>query len=263
MSNTIWWGNHQLAIDEQRRWQMAGLLLHIQRDAQEWQIAYHRSPNQHEDDHDWQIIEHIDRSPMPEKALLQRYIYNQTQQQIHLKPCLADRSVVIKPITPLFLSSNQQTTLFVSTPLWLNIFSDDDNLLLDIPFVRPTDTWFGATPIRGEICYATKVFGRLALEQLPIRAFRAVTPIHIVNHHTKAIQIERINIPAPLLPLYAAQDGRLWTPTIEVEQLANGRTPKVSISKHLHPKAGNVKLLNQARQHDDDNLINLFEHFFE
>lgn len=263
MPNTVWWGTHQFTVNEQRRWQMAGLLLQVQREAQEWQIAYHRSTHQHEDDHDWQILTHTHDNPMPEKSLLQRYIFNQTQQQIILKPCLADRSVVIKPITPLFLSSNQQTTLFVSTPLWLNIFSDDDNLLLDIPFVRPTDTWFGATPIRGEICYATKVFARLALEQLPIRAFRAVTPIRIINHHTKTIQIERINIPVPLLPLYAAQDGRLWTPTIEVEQLANGRTPKVSISKNLHAQAGIVKLLNQARRHDDNNLINLFEHFFE
>lgn len=261
MNNTVWWGSHPFLIDEQRRWQMAGLLLQIQRNAQEWQIAYHRSPHQHENDHDWQVIQRDDCQPMPEKALLQRYIFNQTQKEIHLKPSLADRSVVIKPITPLFLSSNQETTLFVSTPLWLNIFSD--NLLIDIPFVRPTDTWFGATPIRGEICYATKVFARLDLEQLPIRAFRAVTPIHIVNHHAKAIQIERINIPVPLLPLYAAQDGRLWTPTIEVEQLANGRAPKVSISKHLHTQAGAVTLLNQARQQDNNNLINLFEHFFE
>lgn len=102
---------------------------------------------------------------------------------------------------------------------------------------------------------------RLDLEQLPIRPFRAVTPIHIINHQAKSLPIERINIPVPLLSLYAAEDGRLWTPTLEVEQPNNSRTPKVTISKHFHHRTNNVTLLNKAR-HDDENITYLFEHFF-
>lgn len=262
MSNNTWWGNIPFALDEVRRWQLANLTLQIQRVAQEWQISHHRQNNQHEDEHDWRLLPPLDEETMPEKSVLQRHIFNQTSSHITLKPQLADRSVVIKPITPLFIAPNQQTTLFVSTPLWLNVFTSDNSLLLDTPVIKPTETWFGATPIRGELCYATKVFARLDLEQLPIRSFRAVTPIHITNHHTQSMPIERINIPAPLLSLYAGDDGRLWTPTLEVEQLSYGRAPKIHLSKQLYDRAGNVKLLNNARQNNPENLIHLFENFF-
>ena len=193
MSNNTWWGNIPFALDEVRRWQLASLTLQIQRVAQEWQISHHRQNNQPLDD-----------ETMPEKSVLQRHIFNQTSSHITLKPQLADRSVVIKPITPLFIAPNQQTTLFVSTPLWLNVFTSDDSLLLDTPVIKPTETWFGATPIRGELCYATKVFARLDY----------------------------------------------------------GRAPKIHLSKQLYDRAGDVKLLNNARQNNPENLIHLFENFF-
>lgn len=262
MSNSVWWGHIPFALDEIRRWQLASLTLQIQRVAQEWQIAYHRQDKQHEDEHDWQLIKNFGEQWMPEKSVLQRHIFNQTPAYLVLKPQLADRSVVIKPITPLFIAPNQQTTLFVSTPLWLNVFNSDESLLLDTPVIKPSETWFGATPIQGELCYATKVSARLDLEQLPIRPFRAVTPIHITNHQTQSMPIERINIPAPLLSLYAGDDGRLWTPTLEVEQLSDARSPKIHLSKHLYNRAGAVKLLNNARQNNPENLIHLFENFF-
>lgn len=260
--NTLWWGNIPFALDEIRRWRLGGLTLQIQRASQEWLISHHRHPKQHEDEHDWQILDNLSEMIMPAKSVSQRYLFNQTQHHLTLKPQLADRSVVIKPITPLFIAPNQQSTLFVSTPLWLNIFSQENSLLLDTPVIRPSDTWFGGSPIRGELCYATKVFARLELEQLPIRAFRAVTPIHITNHHTQSMPIERINIPAPLLSLYVGEDGRLWTPTLEVEQLNTGRAPKIHLSKQLYNRAGKVTLLNPARKNTPDNIINLFEHFF-
>lgn len=260
MAITVWWGEYPFDPGQIRRWQMAGLDVQIRRAPQEWHIESHRHPQQHEDDHHWQISD--DGSPLPDQAVLQRHLFNQTDAKLTILPLMADRSVVIKPVNPLFIAANQATTLFVSTPLWLSV-SANQSPLLDVPVVRPTETWFGSSPIRGELCYATKVFGRIDLEQLPIRPFRAVTPVHILNRSGNTMPIERINIPAPMLPLYASLDGRLWTPTLEVEQLNHGRIPKVRIDPRLHDHARVVKLLSPARKTNDEDLTRLFEHFFD
>ena len=264
MAHRTWWGNVDFTLNETRSWYLGGLTLQVQRAAQEWQISYHRPVVQQENDHTWHEIPAAEQVLLNSSATttIQRHIFNKTSNQVTLKPQLADLSVVIQPITALFVSPNQQTTLFVSTPVWLNITTDKHSLLLDTPIIRPSDTWFGANTIQGEVCYATKVLARLDLDQLPIRPFRAVTPIHIINRQSKSIPIERINIPVPLLSLYAAEDGRLCTPTLEVEQFHHSRAPKVTISKHFHPRATNVTLLNSARRQDDENFSHLFENLF-
>lgn len=263
MAHRTWWGNVDFTLNETRSWYLGGLTLQVQRAAQEWQISYHRPVIQQESDHTWHEIPSSEQSFLSAPtATVQRHIFNKTSNQVTLKPQLADLSVVIQPVTSLFVSPNQQTTLFVSTPVWLNITTDKHSLLLDTPIIRPSDTWFGANTIKGEICYATQVLARLDLEQLPIRPFRAVTPIHIVNRQNKSIPIERVNIPVPLLSLYAAEDGRLWTPTLEVEQFTNSHSPKVTISKQFHPHATNVVLLSSARRQDDESFTHLFENFF-
>ncbi|PTQ88277.1 hypothetical protein [Agitococcus lubricus] len=260
MSEHIWWGTYSFTTEQVRYWQLAGFELQVRRTAQEWHIESHRQSHQHEDEQSWHL--QAQANILPSQAQLQRFLFNQTESELKLSPRMADRSVVVKPISPLLIPANQATTLFVSTPVWL-VLSTANQQLLDIPVVRPTDTWFGASPIRGEICYATKVFGRIDLNQLPIRAFRAVTPVHIMNHSSQTMPIERINIPAPLLPIYSALDGRLWTPTLAVEQSNSTRTAKVRIDPRLHNHAGIVKLLNPARQENIENLSSLFEHFFE
>lgn len=262
MTTQTWWGEHSFDLEQTRRWHLAGLDLQLKRSPQEWHIESYRHTQQNEDEHSWSIED--SRDNLPESSILRRYIFNQTHENILILPALADRSVVIKPIDPLFIPANQSVTLFVSTPLWLKIaISKHEKPLLDIPVIRPTDTWFGSSPIRGEICYATKVFGRIDLGQLPIRAFRAVTPVQIDNHSSQTMPIERINIPTPLLPLYSATDGRLWTPTLAVELTNNGRVPKLRIEPHLHQHAGVATLQNAARVENQDHFNGLFEHFFD
>lgn len=264
MTQPKWWGEVNFDLNQTKSWYLGGLTLQIQRASQEWQISCHRPNIQQESDHTWQETSSVEQQILTASTTttVQRHIFNKTSNTIRLIPQLADLSVVIQPITALFVSPHQQTTLFVSTPVWLNINTDNHSLLLDTPIIKPSETWFGANTIQGEVCYATQVLARLDLEQLPIRPFRAVTPIRIINRQNKSIPIERINIPVPLLSLYAAEDGRLWTPTLEVEQLNHSRTPKVSISKHLHPRATNASLLNTARHHDEESLTHLFENFF-
>lgn len=59
-------------------------------------------------------------------------------------PRLADRSVVIKPVDPIYIPAGQRGTLYISTPLWIAGFVEGQREpIFDLPVILPKDTWFG------------------------------------------------------------------------------------------------------------------------
>lgn len=262
MTDKAWWGDFSFDPDKGQSWRLAGLEVRLSRRQGEWRIETRRPADQHEDIQDWR---HDPVSPeeLPE-ARLQRFLFRQTTPRMRMLPRLADRPVVIKPVSPLFIAPGQSATLFVSTPVWVNAWVDGmDKPLLDIPVVRPSDTWFGASPIRGQLAYATKVFGRTDLAHLPVRPFRAVTPVTIANDSADAMQVERVCLPAPQLDVHAGEDGRLWTPGLRVERPAHTRLPKVLIESRHPDFAGRLTRLSPARENDAGALGSMFDHFFD
>lgn len=259
----VWWGALTLPVGQARQWRMAGLELGVARQVREWQVWTHRTREQSEDNHEWR---RDDSSVMPEAdAAFTRFVFRQTQETLRLLPRLADRSVVIRPVNPLFVPAGQEATLFVSTPVWLGLYAEGaGTALVDIPVVIPRDTWFGPSTVRGELCYATKVFGRTDLSQLPPRPFRAVTPVRVRNMGQDTMPIERLNIPCPFLPVYAAESGRLWTPALSVEREHGNRHLRIGIDNGISTEAGHVALLTPPRRGAEEHgLIRVFDNFFD
>ncbi|RZU45176.1 hypothetical protein EV700_1989 [Fluviicoccus keumensis] len=260
VEHPFWWGEFDFEPDESRLWRLAGLDVRITRSDSEWVIETLRSSSQHEDVQDWEL-----QAPSPTPlagSSPSRYLFTRTTPRLRVLPSLADRSVVIKPVTPLYIPAGQSATLFVSTPVWLQIRHDAGTVpLLDLPVIRPSDTWFGPTPAQGRLCYSTKVFGRTDLGQLPVRPFRAMTPVAISNDSPETMQVERLCMPVPSLDIYSATDGRLWTPGLLVDRLPGSRQIRVRLDTRMHEAAGVVRLLSRAREHDADTLSRMFEHF--
>lgn len=262
MEQAGWWGDFRFEAGASRLWRLAGLDLRVTRTMREWQIEALRSPLQQEDEQPWELLDRA--GDHLADAALSRHLFNQTGDRLRVVPALADRPVVIKPLNPLFIPAGQSATLFVSTPLWVQMSVDPVAApLLDMPVIRPSDTWFGSTPVHGQVCYATKVFGRTELSQLPLRPFRAVTPVKFSNQSDGPMPLERLSMPMPLLDLYAATDNRLWTPGLNVERHAGARHPRVRIDSRIHPEAGVVRLLGRARAQDEDTLSRMFEHLLD
>jgi hypothetical protein len=261
---SVWWGSVEFAPGSSRSWNMAGLLLEVARQAQEWRFRLRRTPEQSEDNHEWSQRPGTDEAEAPDAGLC-RFVFRQTSTRLRLLPRLADRSVVVRPLNPLFVPAGQETTFYVSTPLWIAAYVEEAaEPLLDIPVVIPRDTWFGPGPSRGEVCYATQVSGRTDLGQLLPRPFRAVTPVHVRNQGLGAMPIERINIPAPLLPVYGAESGRLWTPALTVTRTPASQQLHVHIESGISTLAGHVELLTAARRGSDEHtLIRVFDNFFD
>lgn len=260
----VWWGPQDFVIGQTRRWDMAGLLLAISRHPHEWHFCLERSATQSEDNHDWRRCDG-DAARDASHARLSRFVVRQTRGRLRLLPRLADRSVVVRPVSPLFVPAGQETTFYVSTPLWLAAWADAiAEPLLDLPVVIPRDTWFGAGPVRGQLCYASRVNGVTELEQLLPRPFRAVTPVHVRNRAGSALPIERINIPVPFLPLFGAQSGRLWTPALAVTRHGANPLLQVQIEAGISPRAGHVEPLSPARRGAEEHaLIRVFDTFLE
>lgn len=261
----VWWGCQDFTTGQTRRWDLAGLLLDITRQAQEWQLRLERSRAQSEDNHAWLRRDGgEDEGPAP-GARLQRHVFRQTGSRLRLLPRLADRSVVVRPVSPVFVPAGQETTFYVSTPVWLALVADGvDQPLLDVPVVIPRETWFGPDPARGQLGYASRVNGVTDLAQLQPRPFRAVTPVHVRNAGPTPLPIERINIPAPHLPLYGAESGRLWTPALAITRHGHLVTPQVQIEPGISTRAGHVEQLSPARLGAGEHaLIRVFDTFFD
>lgn len=258
----FWWGEFGFEPGEGRMWRLAGLDVRLSRHEREWVLETSRSPFQHEDVQDWELLH--PSLAAPENAAPSRFLFNRTGEKLRVMPALADRSVVIKPVTPLYIPAGQSATLFVSTPVWAQVRVEGlDSPLMDVPVIRPSDTWFGTSPAQGRLCYGTKVFGRTDLSALPLRPFRAVTPVAISNDSPDTMQVERLCMPVPSLDLFGAPDGRLWTHGLLVDRQPGSRQPRVRIDPRMHAAAGVVRLLSRAREHDEDTLSRMFEHFLD
>ncbi len=259
----VWWGEFDFEAGSSRQWDMAGLELAIARQPQEWHFWTRRTSHASEDDDAWQLRD--GNFLMETPARFTRHVFRQTASRLCLLPCMANRSVVVRPVSPLFVPAGQETVFYVSTPLWVAAYAEGVVApLFDIPLIQTRETWFGPNPARGELCYATKVTGRTTLAQVAPRPFRAVTPVHIRNHGSTSLPVERINIPAPFLPVHAAESGRLWTPTLTVTRDAHSLQLRVHIDKGIATEAGHVVLLTPARRGEDEHaLIRVFDNFFD
>ncbi len=257
-----WWGIHHFELQKAQAWQLGSLLLRLSRGEHEWRLEYHRSNAENDADQEWKMLQDT-QFAMPASAQIERYMFVQTHGELRLMPRLADRSVVIKPVAPIYIPAGQKGILYISTPLWLAGYVKHlKNPFFELPIIQPKDTWFGSNTRMGEIGYATTVDGRTDLNLLEPHAFRAVTPIEVINDSDHQFRFERMNIPVPALPLfYSKSTGRLWTSKIRVNYDNAQHPPRVRIESRTATIAGEVTHLHAPRN-PTGVLVNMFDSFF-
>ena len=257
-----WWGEQIFEINQSKAWQFGSLLFRLTRGIQEWRLEYYRPVVQY--DYEQQCHQIDDPNfAFPAPVHIERYMFKSTQNKLQLMPRLANRSVVIKPVDPIYIPAGQRGTLYISTPLWIAGFVEGQREpIFDLPVILPKDTWFGPNHRSGEICYATAVDGRTELKQLHPRAFRAVTPIEFHNTSNQQLRFDRMNVPVPALPLfYSESTGRLWTSQIRVLHEGSDRPPRIRVENRTPPNAGEVAYLHPPRD-PAGALFNMFDSFF-
>jgi hypothetical protein len=236
-----WWGETVLPVGGVVRAVAGPLTIWARRHPREWAIMTVRgsdgSTGEAERGHE------VPDDDVPEDAAVERFSFSESPAALLLRPVLADRSVVVRPEGTFAVPSGERVTLFVSTPVWLTISVGrasrgrrrrgrkpparrdedalEDVLLTEIPSHRLSDTWFGPSTLVGELCYASRTAGRLAIDELPIRPHRAVTPVTLDNRAATPLVVQRVLVPVPTLALYADQDGGLWTQGVSLTREAD------------------------------------------
>ncbi len=242
-----WWGSHNLSKNHWGRWRIGPLDLFAKPAAAEWQVAYRQLADPL--DATLEVEARASSEPVPETYEFSRYAMELDGPELELKPRLGDRPFIVSPGLPLYLPAGQKVVLYVSTVVWIQIIvpKDSGNVLVDVPTIRRSDTWFGPNTRQGELCYATKTNARTELDAIEPRPHRAVTPVEIRNEGVGMLPIEQLRVPVPALSIYADKNDSLWTDAVcfvreEGEDDATITTPEPSA--HL---PGKRKLIEGPR----------------
>lgn len=251
---STWWGRFKFEIEHNKIWQIGPLKLIVRRLESEWQVAFERL-----DESDagsskpsgantiWYVA---DTDQLPETLKdNSRYVLQDNTGQLNIVPILADRPIISRPITPFNLTAGEEVTLYVSSLLWLqlSVGSAPIKALKEIPIQRLSDTWFGSSTLEGELCYASSTHCRVNLEDIPNRAHRALTPVLIRNQADTTLLVERLNLPAPLLHLYCANNAQLWTSKVTLIREKDGDIASLKIDDTPPTEAKGAVQISEPR----------------
>lgn len=249
-----WWGEFTLAEGAAGRWNIGPAELWVEHGVDEWRIAYTCAEVPDEETSTVNLA--LPAGTLPAEARLSRYSFPTRSSRVSVLPLLADRPVISRPDVPLFIPPAQSIQLYVSTPLWLQVRSGEPaTLLQELPIVRPSDTWAGVLTRPGGLAYAASTMARTTLEDFPFSAWRAVTPIRIANHGDDTVAVERLHLPVPLLTLYQAQNGTLWTQAVALSRRADGTLTLERFGTEAPPEAATSTLLAGPRRRADRSLL--------
>lgn len=152
----------------------------------------------------------------PEEADVRRFVMSQPADTLAFQPRLVERSVVVRPRVPVFLPPGQQASIFVTTPLNVALLAGE--VLLDEHSIwDPPETWFGRSPVEGELCYASRTSGTRRREELSVAPTRAATEVRLENQGTETLEAKTIRLPVPRLKLaWDAAAESLVTETVRL-----------------------------------------------
>jgi hypothetical protein len=229
----------------------------------EWRLAYRSGEDPL--DTTLQVELPCDMYDISELENYSRFAFGSDSEDIVLSAALADRSVVTRSEKQLHLPPGEELAVYVSSPLWVRIEAGKPaRRLVEIPVYRPSDTWFGPNTLEGELCYSSRTFHRVQLEQVPIRPHRATTTVLVKNRADSMLSLERMQVPVTCLGLYQKNDGRLWTDDViftrsGADDFASVRT---SASNSRIPGEEAARIAEPRRQSDENLILRAFSSIF-
>ncbi|WP_210394628.1 hypothetical protein [Motiliproteus sediminis] len=248
-SGRCWWTPRLLDDGAACRWQVGPMVLLVSRHEREYRLYSHSDALS--DDETATVSEIADPAALEGIAgfELVRHLTDPSATHIDVRPALADRAVVSKPVARFMLHPRQQIKVFVGSPLWLQArLQGASDLMLDLPIIRPSDTWFGANTREGELCYASRTNARLTLDEVSVSAIRAVTPVLLRNQSSKPLVVDKICLPVSFLSLFSDSDGRLWTEPVTISCEQQNEPSALTIERQPVGAAAQLEPVSAPRQ---------------
>lgn len=244
--NKSWWGEFHFDPLETKCWRIGDRVIAVKRNKHEWTV-WNKETDVESDQPT--LVEAPKPSDSFQDSEFHRYILNTTNGTLIIEPSLADRAMVIRPNKPFTIMPEEEIKIYVSSPLWMTILAPDSKMpISDIPFWRPSDSWFGPSTMSGDLCYSKYTDAKMEKELIEKRSHRATTIVTIKNAQEEPLYIERLNLPTPALRLYSDQEGELWTDQIFITQHIE-HSKSVSHVRHTSPEnITNLKPISESRE---------------
>jgi hypothetical protein len=254
-----WWTPFSIASGQTAALRLGPLALRLHKTANEWWLHW-----EHREDEDTAWVEQsVSTGPFSAEDY-DRFVCCEAEGTATLRPLLADRPVVVKPRQRVYVLPGEETTFFISTPVWIRVeVGNPVRVLTEIPTRRLSDTWFGPSTREGELCYAARTHARSSLRELPRRTYRAITPVNIKNSTDNQLSIDKLSLPVPLLSLYGTADGDLWTERVTLIRATPGEMASLRIVAGAPSDAASAQLLTGPRgQPEKAGLVRAFSGLF-
>ena len=235
-------------------WQITSLYLQLFRHQKEWLISWNSDPSNESREVSSEAL--TNEAEPKDDIKREHYVVQSSSGKVRLTPKTADRPVVVRPRNPFILPSREEATLYVSTPLWIEIaVGDPSKALKEMPVKRPSDTWFGPSLLTGELCYDSRTRGVMDLDHLEYQPSRVITPLLIRNQAETPLTLERVSLPVPLLSIYQAEDRKLWTESLSLTREEDGEMAALKITPGHPRQATRAKKITEPREKNDKNTL--------
>ncbi len=245
-----WWGTYDVPSGGGLVWSIATRRTWVRRAPCEWQIATLVTPQDGPDGPAGEASpRRLETAEAPDPAAeLRRFGFRESPGTLRIHPALADRPLVVDARTPFALTPGEELTLYVGQPVWARFLVGPPEVsLLEFPIVRPHDTWFGANTRAGDLCYSEKIGARMDLANLAIRPHRAISVVHIQNRASTQLALEKLELPAPNMSLFADGQGRLWTEAVTIERREDGEEAAIRLDRGAPPQALSPRIVGGPR----------------
>ncbi|MGB0732736.1 MAG: hypothetical protein ACPGPF_03185 [Pontibacterium sp.] len=172
-------------------------------------------------------------SHLPDSVEIKQKIYSADDERPYLSLQLADKPYEVNPAADINIAPHAKLILYVSTPVWLQINTQGENLCLaEYPTVSPRLSWVGASTTEGSLCYSTDSTAPSVFSQVKHNYHRALTALELINDGNKPIKIDRLSLPLPILSLYRTTQDSFWTESVRYRiHPESGETTVVAGSK--------------------------------
>lgn len=250
-----WWDPSELPLGYSGSWRIGPFVIKIRRHPHEWLICYRHL--EEPIDHSLEVVEPSTQELIdPTEDGLLRVVTEDPSNTFELSPRLADRPIVARPETPFLIMTGAVITLYVSSPLWMDLqVGAPPRQVLDLATWPVSDTWFGPTTTQGELCYAIKTNARLNLENLPLLPNRAVTQMRLENRTPENVKLERLTLPAPNLALYVDDNGHFWSQSVTIKVTDGGNSAEVDLGKGPPAEAVGSRIISEPRARAHRNIF--------
>lgn len=258
-ASDVWWGQYEIPVDAARYWRVGALDLFVTREEDGWLVQSCEHRRDETALPPLEIAREIDWIPGNTDADVVHYKIPGEADLLTLLPRLADRPVVSRPRMPFNVGPGATVTVYVGTPLWVELRAGREELLLcELPLMRPPQTWFGASTYEGELCYSGRTHCRTHAGDVPRRPWRAMSALRLENRAKTGWLLDRLALPVPQLPLFGAADGRLWTSALSTTRSADGELGDIRIGSGLPIEPGPWTELGKPRQAGSSSMLGRF-----